>query len=232
MVNNCILCKKIAEPLLRRAVHRFPKDEQRLSEWKRLTGIENVCNSTVLCSEHFKDDDYISNSNSKKRKLMLTAIPSLNLPLQIKAPPAIDTLTSNETDEIFQNKGTVSVPTKVGVEPVTEEKFFNVYEPASNEADNIFHNTKTVYLDEHKLSSIETHEFDIIQELDNLIDQVENTEWEGNPNRKLNGLCRNDFNSNEAWLIHRKQYFEMRRKIKNLKEQIRRRDIIIKKAKT
>lgn len=210
MVNNCILCKKIAEPLLRRAVHRFPKDEQRLSEWKRLTGIENVCNSTVLCSEHFKDDDYISNSNSKKRKLMLTAIPSLNLPLQIKAPPAIDTLTSNETDEIFQNKGTVSVPTKVGVEPVTEKKFFNVYEPAS----------------------IETHEFDIIQELDNLIDQVENTEWEGNPNRKLNGLCRNDFNSNEAWLIHRKQYFEMRRKIKNLKEQIRRRDIIIKKAKT
>ncbi|XP_052896220.1 uncharacterized protein LOC128303335 [Anopheles moucheti] len=73
-------CKDEKFPL----VHKFPSDNERAEQWRRVLGIDGFIGLPIdiirkryyICSRHFRDTDY---KNKASRSINVTAVPSINL---------------------------------------------------------------------------------------------------------------------------------------------------------
>ncbi|XP_049297013.1 uncharacterized protein LOC125770944 [Anopheles funestus] len=73
-------CKDEKFPL----VHKFPSDNERAEQWRRVLGIDSFIGLPIevirkryyICSRHFRDSDY---KNKASRSINVTAVPSINL---------------------------------------------------------------------------------------------------------------------------------------------------------
>uniref|UniRef100_A0A182NMB1 Trimethyllysine dioxygenase, mitochondrial n=1 Tax=Anopheles dirus TaxID=7168 RepID=A0A182NMB1_9DIPT len=133
----CVPCCKDEKFSL---VHKFPSDNERAEQWRRVLGIDNFIGLPIdiirkryfVCTRHFRDVDY---KNKVSRSINVTAVPSINLQALTnpeglnrdvnRVPPEGTlplgaTLVKEETpetievvDEELKNDGRVSHPLKV-----------------------------------------------------------------------------------------------------------------------
>ncbi|XP_035905202.1 uncharacterized protein LOC118509122 [Anopheles stephensi] len=77
----CVPCCKDEKFSL---VHKFPSDNERAEQWRRVLGIDSFIGLPIeiirkryyICSRHFRDSDY---KNKASRSINITAVPSINL---------------------------------------------------------------------------------------------------------------------------------------------------------
>uniref|UniRef100_A0A182K094 Trimethyllysine dioxygenase, mitochondrial n=1 Tax=Anopheles christyi TaxID=43041 RepID=A0A182K094_9DIPT len=77
----CVPCCKDEKFSL---VHKFPSDNDRAEQWRRVLGIDSFIGLPIeiirkryyICSRHFRDSDY---KNKASRSINITAVPSINL---------------------------------------------------------------------------------------------------------------------------------------------------------
>ncbi|XP_032673934.1 uncharacterized protein LOC116845400 [Odontomachus brunneus] len=92
MVRTCICCKyRVNKHDSDVSLYGFPKDDNILKKWLLVIGAEKkVCESSRICSRHFKKDDFRYSLVGGNRFLKFGAIPSLYLNGVVKDEQSFD----------------------------------------------------------------------------------------------------------------------------------------------
>ncbi|XP_050076179.1 uncharacterized protein LOC126563576 [Anopheles maculipalpis] len=119
----CVPCCKDEKFSL---VHKFPSDNERAEQWRRVLGIDSFIGLPIeiirkryyICSRHFRDSDY---KNKASRSINITAIPSINL------------VTLNDPEGLNRDLPPPHRPSMVAVEHAVEVKKHEIAETKAYE---------------------------------------------------------------------------------------------------
>ncbi|XP_058792243.1 uncharacterized protein LOC131664843 [Phymastichus coffea] len=232
MVRYCCICKVECGMIEDVTLHKIPRDEEMKQKWFIVIGREVNVKYATVCSQHFKQDDFVYkvHGDSIRRFIKPTAVPSLSYirfdsengicpNLAFERSSSEESIVSPLQDSNVNKNAQLQLPAKLKSTSV-ESNSSSELNKAQNIGKSVCNNKS--YSNQQNTEFEESENDDV--EMQNMHDYaLTKNQWTKRRfhNRKTIGdLSREDFISDETWDVVQNYIEENKKKQRALNQQI------------